>query len=453
MFGAPEDNAELASLQQPYQGELSGLAAQARTQKTHVVQQIDDELAEDLRRWNRIGAQNVRLYPQTWLGGVDVLGNAVDYAGQDTQFDGGIGFDAYTGSMGLKQSMPPGVAALDVPWRFDMFSHGRVDGRTNAASGSFSSLSNPRGLETTLLASSQAPEPDLQYPYLDMDMDETAYQHVLPTTEKCEMQPNHSEGQAKSAALSKALSEARSKRIASLIQPLSTKSANIPGPHLDNDRFPSPPDMSQIDQHTFLDAHEVEHVDDAPQQAPNAAGEKEVLDIESFLQSHTASQPKPIQRNHRPEQRNIHHISQIVVDICRGPRKQRESETVRLLTSLGLSPSQQQSAFKILHDLIVRNKKTKNDADPIVFRKWLCLLIYDVQIRASAANSTSKNINEAKIKGLFCKEGIHQLKCGHTSYSNEECGMNCVIFSSYPDTPIIDVRMSEIYCNECGNWR
>lgn len=460
-------------MQQAYQERLPGLAAQAHTQSGRIWPQMDDELVEDLRRWNQLDARNMAHFPQAWLGGVGQLGNVVDYAGQDQQiqFDGGTGFAAYTGGMGSIESLQPGAATLNAPWRFGSSRHEGADCQTNTAelperppSVSLTldaeepvfSLSRLRGWGTYLSTPTSAPLPDIQYPNLDMDMDETAFQNVPPSTEQREMQLNNSEGQANSAALSKALSEARSKKLAKPMESRSTSSANAQSFYFDNDRAGDLLDVAQMDQHTSLNAHESEYVGDTLQHAPNSAGEPEELDIESFLESQeaiTANQPKPVQHDHRPEQKNIPYLSQIVVDICRGPRKQREKETVRLLTSLGLSQSQQKSAFDILQDMIVRNKKTKNDEDVVVFRKWLCLLIYDVQIRASAANSTSNNINEAKIKGLFCKEGSHQLKCGHTSRSNEECGMNCVIFTSYPDTPIIDVRMSEIFCNECGNWR
>lgn len=343
-----------------------------------------------------------------------------------------------------------------MPWQLDSLFRESVNGGRNATSESISPLSRPRDPRTNQPTSfEEGPLSDMQYPDLDMDIDETAFQNVLPTTEHREMQPHDSEGQAKPAALSKALSEARSKRNAPLMEPLSTHSANTLSPHSNSDDIQYPPDMAQPDQHTYLDARDLDHVDGTSQHASDSASETSELDIDSFLESQepaTAHQPKPIQHNHRPEQIHIYRISQIVVDICKGPRDQREKETIRLLTSLGLNQSQQQRAFKIFADMAARNKETKKDAEPLVFRKWLCLLIYDVQLRASAANSASKNIDEAKIKGLFCKEGIHQLKCGHTCHSNEECGMNCVIFSSYPDTPIIDVRMSELPCNKCGNW-
>ena len=471
MSGAPEDT-QAESLQQPDQGELSRLAVQTRAHNSRVLQLFDDELADDWRRWSRIDPRNIVCFPQVSSGGGGWPRDVVDDIEQDGQIqvDGGAGVDAYTGGMGVIESLQLEDPTLDMPWRLGWSRRESDHGRTNTAElpkrppsvDSILDAAEPvfplprfRGWGIYVSTPSLAPLSDMQYPDLDVDMDETAFQNVLSDTEQRELQPNNSESQAKSAALCKALSEARSKKLAEPMESLSTSSANTQSSHSDNDRAGYPFDMAQIGQHTSLNAHEPDYVDDAPQHAPNSAGESEELDIESILASQeviTAHQPKPIKHHHRPEQKHIHRISQIVVDICRGPRKQREKETVRLLTSLGLSQLEQQSAFSILQDMFIWNKKAKNHEDPVVFRKWLCLLIYDEQIRASAANSTSNNINEAKIKGLFCKEGIHLLKCGHTSRSNEECGMNCVIFSS-PDTPIIDVRMSEILCNECGNWR
>ncbi|KAH0292023.1 hypothetical protein M436DRAFT_84567 [Aureobasidium namibiae CBS 147.97] len=453
----PEDNTRPANLRKTNEDDFSEQAAVARAQYTRAFPQFDNGLAVDMQGWSQNVAQNMTYYPQTWLGGGGLLRDVVDGAEQDeqTQFDGGTRFDTYTWGTGSDESLPV-VAALDMSWQLDSFFRESVDGRRNAASESLSPLSRPRDSRTNQPTSfEEGPLSDMQYPDLGPDMDETAFQHVLPTTERRETEPNNSEGQAKSAALSKALSEARSKRTTSLMEPVSTHSANTLGPHSNSDTIQYPPDMSQPDPHTYLDARDLNHVDGASLRASRSASETSELDISSFLDSQepaTAHQPKPIQNNHRPEQIHIYRISEIVVDICRSPRDQREKEAIRLLTSLGLSQSQQHRAFKIYADMAAHNKETKKDAEPLVFRKWLCLLIYDVQTRASAANSASKNINDARIKGLFCKEGIHQLKCGHTCRSNEECGMNCVIFSSYPDTPIIDVRMSELPCNECGNW-
>ena len=304
--------------------DFSELAEVARTQYTRAFPDFDNGLAVDMQGWSQNDAQNMTYYPQTWLGGSGLLRGVVDGAEQDEQiqFDGGTGFDAYPGGTGSDEGLP-WVAALDMPWQLDSFFRESVNGGRNATSESISPLSRPRDPRTTQPTSfEEGPLSDMQYPDLDMDMDETAFQNILPTTEHREMQPHDSEGQAKSAALSKALSEAGSKRTASLMEPLSTHSANTLGPHSNSDNIQYPPDMAQPDQHTHLDARDLDHVDGASQHASRSASETSELDIDSFLESQepaTAHQPRPIQHNHRPEHVHIHRISQIVVDICKRP--------------------------------------------------------------------------------------------------------------------------------------
>ena len=227
--------------------------------------------------------------------------------------------------------------------------------------------------------------------------------------------------------------------------------------HLDSDRVESSLDMDGESQHNFFaDAPNLELDALAPRSAPSSPCEPFESHLSIFLDSPeivTVDQLQPSQPDDQPREKYIRRVSEIVVEICKLPNEQRETETKRLLTCLGLDQSQQDSAFRILKRMVVHNGETKNDALPVIFRKWLCLLVHDAQIRASATSSTtSSTFSNIKNKGPFCNDGIHKLKCGHECRSNQECGMNCVIYSAYPDTPFIDVRLSELPCDKCANW-
>jgi hypothetical protein len=413
-----EDITELVNLQEAYPDRFSRLAAQARAENARTLQQIRMGIAVDMRDWDQ---------------------------DEDDHLPTDIMDDAALDASGQPESLPRGSA----------------DGQTKlspslssileAAEQHFSSRSGC--LETKLLEPSQAPHPNMQFS--DFDFDDMAFQHILPTTEQCEMQPNINEGQAQSAALSKALSQAKSKRTASPMDPMFLDA--MESSHSDSDRAEFSLDTAGESQHNFFaDAPNLEFAALAPPSAPSSPCEPFESHLLIFLDGQeivTADQLQPSQPDDQPREKYIRRVSEIVVEICKLPTEQREEETKRLLTCLGLDQPQQDSAFGIFKRMVERNEETKNYAPPVVFRKWLCILVHDAQIRASTtsstASSTSRNI---KNKGLFCNDGIHKLKCGHECRSNQECGINCVIYSTYPDTPFIDVRLSELSCDECANW-
>lgn len=416
MSESSEDITELANLQEAYQDRFSRLAAQARAENARTLQQIRMGIAVPMRDWDQDEGDHLQT-------------DTVD--------------DAARNASGHPDSLPRERASGQTKLSPSLSSV------LEAAEQHFS-LSRSGCLETKLLEPSQVPHPNMQFS--DFDFDNMAFQYILPTTEQHEMQSNISEGQVQSAALSKALSKAKSKRTASPIDSMSLEA--MESSHSDSDTAESPLDMAGEGQHNFFaDAPNLELAALAPPSAPSSPCEPFESRLSLFLDGQeivTAHQLQPSQPDDQPREKHIRHVSEIVVEICKLLTEQRETETKRLLTCLGLDQPQQDSAFRIFKRMVVRNEETKNDAPPLVFRKWLCLLVHDAQIRASTASSTSRNIRK---RGPFCNDGIHKLKCGHECCSNQECGINCVIYSAYPDTPFVDICMTSIPCDECGNWR
>ena len=418
---------------------FSPLTAQANAENTRILQQIEDSTAvQGLQSLDQNDGQNMMHYPQGSSGGRHLLRDAIDDAALDAPDSlllDSIGDQ--TDTVELSEFSPSAMAILEDEEHI------------------LQSISG--GLETELSEPRQVLRPNMRYP--GFDVDDVTFQNILPTTEQCDTQSKNSEGLAQSAALSKALSEARSKRIASRKEPLSTHSANLEGFNADPDRAESPLDMARIDEHDYPDARELRYVDNDYPSMLSPTSEHSEMDLSSFLQSQetiAANQSKLIQSDPQRRQDRFIQISKIVVNIFKMPAERREKEILRLFTDLGLSSERQESAWEILRRLLAHNKETKNDALPHVFRRWLCVVIHDLQIRGDeargVATSSFKQANPVGQKGSFCNEGIHKLKCGHDVRSNQDCGMNCVIYSAYPDTPLIDVRMSIIPCNECAGW-
>jgi hypothetical protein len=221
--------------------------------------------------------------------------------------------------------------------------------------------------------------------------------------------------------------------------------ADIHFPHPPSDGSESPLSMDPNSQPTFMS--NIEHPVSAP-------------DMLSILQSQAAAaaaaaavshDTQEVQRIRQRKQGWLLRVGRVVADICRLPTEQREKETMRFLACLRLSQPQQEAAFKIFVRMVERNKETTKWAPLLVFSKWLSLCVLDAQKRAEAARNDAVDV-ETVGKGTFCSEGIHKLKCGHECRPRQDCGMNCITFSAYPDTPLIDLRMSEIRCNECTAW-
>jgi hypothetical protein len=438
--------------------EFLRLNAQVYAQHTEELEHPDGRIAfQTVQEPGPDNAQAMTRYPQGLLDGDHLLTTSVDDAGHDerlqsfvnsvvysdaavafntSQMDGGTAFDTHTVCLG--------TAALDVPCQLGSLPHEMVDDQTETAEMFTLTPSISARLEAaeTLLLPSHGGDQAEMPESLDSNFDKTMSQHNLPDTEQCGIE--HSiESETRSAVLLKDLRTTRPDNSASHAKFPSSWLADIHFPHPPSDGSESPLSMDRNSQSTFVST--IEHPVSAP-------------DMSSILQSQAAAAAatvshkfQEIQRIRQRKHGWFLRVGRVVAYICRLPTEQREKETMRFLACLGLSQPQQEAAFKIFVRMVEHNKETTKRAAPSVFRKWLNHCVLDAQKRVKAARNDAVDA-ETVAKGTFCSGGIHKLKCGHESRSNQDCGMNCITFSAYPDTPLINLRMVEIRCNECIAW-
>jgi hypothetical protein len=374
------------------------------------------------------------------------------------QMDGKTSFDAHAGYFGSRESLGPRTASPSLPYR-------TVNGQANSAELSALLLPAnpvPGAAESPLSLSRSSSETKLpersrilvsnkEYP--NSYLNETVFRHHLPATERYK-RATGTGNQTRSAVLWEALLSARSEKGASHQKVASTWTANIHLPPPESDRADSPFELALINHNTFFYTNEPQRVNNAHHYAPEAT----CKDLSVFLQSQedvavAVHDTQRIERMHQHKQGWFRHLGKVVAYICKLPSEQREWETIRYLKFLGLSQPQQEAAFKHFVRMVEHNKETTNEPPPVVFRKWLWTCVSDVQKGEKAVRNYAENVKPVEGKAPFCNEGIHKLKCGHESRSNQTCGMNCLTYSAYPGTPFVDVRMVEIRCNECATWR
>jgi hypothetical protein len=441
------------NFREPNIDEILRLNEQAYAQQTKGLEHPDGGIAfQTVQESEHNNAQTIERYPQGLLDDDHLLTASVDDVEHDErlqsfvdgvvnsdaaafdtfQMDDGTAFDTHVSGLG--------TVALDEPCQLGPLPHEMVDSQTEAAKTFALTPSAGARLEapdTLLLLSREVCRAKMPE-NLDSNFDETVSQHHLPDTEQGEIAPS-TESETWSAALLKDLRAARSVNRGSHAVSSFIRLADVHFPHPPSDGSESPLSMDPNNQPAFMST--IEHPGSAP-------------DLSSILQSQAAAVSHDIRKVQRIRQRKqgwLLRVGRIVTDICRLPTEQREKETMRFLAYLGLSQAQQEAAFKIFVRMVERNKETTKWTPILVFTKWLSLCVFDAQKRAKAARNDAINV-ETVAKGTFCSGGIHKLKCGHESRSNQDCGMNCITFSAYPNTPLIDLHMSEIRCNECTAW-
>jgi hypothetical protein len=445
-----EDDIVPRNFQEAYHDEFLRLNAQAHAQHTGELEHPNGGIAfQTVQRSEQDNPQTMTRYSQDLLDDDHPPTASVDNAEQDErlqsfvnsvvysdasaavdtiQMDGGTAFDTHAGCLG--------TAAPDVPCQLGPLPHEMTDSQTEAAEVSALMPSVIARLEAveTLLSLSRGGYQAKMPANLDPNLDDTVFQHRLPGTEQREIELS-AESETRSAMLLKDLRAARPYNSGLRAESPFIRPADIHFPHPPSDRSESPLNMDPNSQPTFVST--IEHPVSAP-------------DMSLFLQSRTAAASQHVQDVERIRQRKqgwFLHVGKVVAYICRLPTEEREKETIRFLACLGLSQPQQEAAFKVFARMAERNKETTKWAPHMVFRKWLSLCVLDVQRRAKAARNDAIDVETAG-KGTFCSGGIHKLKCGHECRSNQDCGINCITFAAYPDTSLIDLRMSEIRCNE-----